>query len=127
MDCFECGFAFVPSESGYEREPHRTSAVCPDCQASARNAEKYTDDAMWDASMGGACSEETGSVDELGWYARFDFDQTEQSESGYVGCILSQDAQGFKGCEWFDTAEALASAWSDIEADYAEFYANCED
>lgn len=118
--CFECGCDFIP-----ESAPTRYS-VCPDCIADAEKRERFTDDAMWEVSMDGGC-DEIGSVDELGWYGRIDFDDAEQADSGFAGCILSQDSNGFKNCDWHDSREALDATWADIEAEYEAYYESADE
>ena len=76
--------------------------------------------------MDGGC-DEIGSVDELGWYVRINLDDAEQADSGFAGCILSQDSDGFKSCYWHDSLEALDAAWADIEAEYEAYYESADE
>ncbi|MBE27624.1 MAG: hypothetical protein CMB06_00725 [Euryarchaeota archaeon] len=45
--------------------------------------------------------EEAGSVEELGWFGRFNEEKV----------ILTEDSQGFVDAERFDTSEKLQEVW----------------
>ena len=60
------------------------------------------------------CDDEIGSVDELGWFGRFDG----KLKGAQVRAIVCEDNQGFVDVEYFDTTEALDRKWSDIENAY---------
>jgi hypothetical protein len=80
----------------------------------------------WQLSLDGFCCEETGSVDELGWYGMLTFSATAHCDCPALnrayGAILNQDSQGFKSVELYDNETQLNTAWYDIEQAYSEFY-----
>jgi hypothetical protein len=68
--------------------------------------------------------DEIGSVDELGWYARFD---GKIKGRGPFFALLSEHSQGFFDIEWFDDLESLDVAWKGIEEEYENFGHVCDD
>lgn len=66
--------------------------------------------------------DETGSVDEHGWFALFVFDDasdytsaTGVDVSDWAGAILTEDSQGFVDVDTYDTASELAAAWERVQ------------
>lgn len=61
----------------------------------------------------------TGSVDELGWFDRFD---GMIKGKGPFYAIVSESSQGFVNVVWYDTEEELDEDWEAIETMYTNFY-----
>jgi len=87
------------------------------------------DSYVYSVSLDGGCDSECGSVDEGRWYGMLkspiqywrppdvpELNSAERAElTRYAGVIVSECSQGFVSVEYFETAEALDLAWSDIE------------
>jgi hypothetical protein len=86
---------------------------------------------VYAVSLDGGCDDEHGSVDETGcWYGlmqngRSIFrdhdplgetlnDAEREQLTSCAGVILSEDSQGFVNVEYFDMADELNAAWSEI-------------
>jgi hypothetical protein len=67
--------------------------------------------ALWEASMISGEDDSLGDVDGFGWYALF----------AEEGAILHTDIMGFVSAVEFDTAEACATAWAELEAEYTDW------
>jgi len=66
---------------------------------------------LYDLSLDGGQDEDIGSVSELGWFGRFNYELA----------ILSEDSLGFVNVETFKSELALRLSWEDIERDYELF------
>lgn len=69
--------------------------------------------------------ETLGSVDELGWYGRFDTPR-EGSDLFLGGWILEQDEQGFTDYVFYDTDTELNDAWDSMVGIYDRYYDTVE-
>jgi hypothetical protein len=89
--------------------------------AYAEELDEMVNDGMADVTI--------GSVDELGrHYAKFDGE--EMTDGSKVYAILYTNSDGFVDSTLYDTPEELEEAWTDIEAEYDQYYderANEED
>lgn len=87
-------------------------------------------DSMMDSFVYGlsldGCDEETGSVEEDGWYGLLrgwtipsDADLTKDERAvfaSHVGAIICEDSQGFVTVDYYATPEELNEAWNAIES-----------
>lgn len=64
--------------------------------------------------------DDVGSVDELGWYAKY---SGKIKGRGPFHVIINEDSQGFVSGEFFDTDKQINKAWERIEKEYEDFYA----
>lgn len=62
-----------------------------------------------------------GESDNYGWYGLF---SGKIKGRGPFHIIVREDSQGFVSGTYYDTEADLAAAWSDLEADYAQFCEN---
>lgn len=96
---------------------------------------------VYDLSLDGP-SDECGQADTTGWYglmegALYDLnapvhtaDLTEDERTflaSVTGAIVSENSQGFVYVEYYETAEALRTAWEAITAEVAEAEADEDD
>lgn len=66
--------------------------------------------------FGEQADEETGSVDELGWFGLV------RHEGRPGGLVLSQDEQGFHYVWETDSSAELDERWTTVNEEYSRFY-----
>ena len=68
--------------------------------------------------------EETGSVDELGWYGRF---SGKVKGRGPFHVIVNEDSQGFVNGVIYNTEREMQRDWRRIEKEYERYYREFEE
>ena len=96
------------------------------------------DEILYSLTLHG-CDDECGTVEDIGWHGRLNGPLSAEDVETYsadnlsvddrcylragAGFIVREDSQGFVDVAHYDTKEALDSAWSRIQADDQEVYA----
>lgn len=72
---------------------------------------------LHELSLHGGQDDDTGSVDELGWFGLFNREQV----------ILEEDGQGFVTAHTFDSLPELNEAWEGVVDDYDKYWTDADD
>ena len=80
--------------------------------------ENYVTRYVYDVA-GDGMLDNIGSVDELGWFARF---SGKVKGRGPFHVIVSEDSNGFVYGQYFPSEKALEKRWAQIEREYERYY-----